>query len=100
MKDRKTGKERLVEDFLGGYCDEELSLQFAEKVMHNALLQSEPVNIALAAPLWKRLSLAASIIAFALGIILSNQVFASDINDYADWGLGDAGLYSYLVEGE
>jgi len=86
MKDRKTGKERLVEDFLGGYCDEELS--------------PEPVNIALAAPLWKRLSLAASIIAFALGIILSNQVFASDINDYADWGLGDAGLYSYLVEGE
>ncbi len=100
-KGKDLREERLITEFLSEYQDEELPAELRVRVLKNLVQSSDKTVIKIITPMWKRLSLAASIIAFALGIIMSNQVFSSDnTSEYANWNFGEAGLYSYLVEGE
>jgi hypothetical protein len=101
MKEIKTGNQadKQLDGFLSAYQDEELSAELQIRVLHNAMNSVPAPEMLKIAPLWKSLSLAASIAVFALGVIMSNQVFSSS-TEYSDWSFGETGLYSYLVEGE
>ncbi|MCF7911142.1 MAG: hypothetical protein K9M99_01335 [Candidatus Cloacimonetes bacterium] len=101
MKDKKviSQTDQRLSDFLSTYQEEELTAEFQSRVFNNAINSSQSPGILRIAPMWKRLSLAASVAAFALGVIMSNQVFSSS-TESSSWSFGDTGLYSYLVEGE
>jgi len=96
---KKNQADKQLNEFLSAYQDEELSAELQIRVLHNAMNSVPAAKILKIAPVWKSLSLAASIAAFAMGMIMSNQVF-SNSTEYSDWSFGETGLYSYLVEGE
>ncbi len=99
--EKELREEKLITDFLSEYQDEEVPAELRLKTLRNSVKFSDITVVKMITPMWKRLSLAASIIAFALGVIMSNQIFSSENNsEYANWNFGETGLYSYLMEGE
>ena len=94
-------KDIRLEAFLAGYKEESISETFKQKIIKEAIRETSSYMILSIKPAWKRLSLVASVAAFALGIVLSNQVFSNEqISNGSDWNFGDQGLYSYLMEDE
>ena len=94
-------EDKLIEKFLAGYQEEELAKELQEKALKAALNSGNTTLTRTITPAWKRLSLAASIVAFAIGIIMSNQVFTDSQTSESDyWNFGETGLYSYVVAGE
>lgn len=89
-----------IDNFLAGYNEENLDPSLAQKVIAQAVSPKQSTRIITIKPAWKRLSLAASIAAFALGLVMSNLAFETQISDNSDWNFGEQGLYSYLLEGE
>jgi molybdopterin-guanine dinucleotide biosynthesis protein len=93
--------EKLIEKFLASYQEEVLTKELQVKALKAALNSGKTTLIRTITPAWKRLSLAASIAAFAIGIIMSNQVFTdSQTSDSDYWNFGETGLYSYVIAGE
>ena len=98
--EKESMTDNKIRDFLSAYQDEEVSVELRERVLDAVRNSSlSPIIIKLE-PMWKRLSLAASIAAFALGVVMSNQVFASTSTSSSDLSYGETGLYSYVMEGE
>jgi hypothetical protein len=96
---RKEEKLSKVDAFLAGYEEEALPAGFAEKVAQQAIRSAESSKIITIKPAWKRLSLAASVAAFAVGLLMSNPLFSTQKdNEYEEWNFGEQGLYSYLME--
>lgn len=90
-----------LDKILAEYQPEELPPQLAAAALERAISSTAATTIVTIKPAWKRLSLAASVAAFALGLVMSNPVFASDKDsDYESWNFGDMGLYSFVLEGE
>lgn len=98
--ERESMRDNKIRDFLSAYQEEDVPVELKERVLNAVRNPSlSPVIIKLE-PMWKRLSLAASIAAFALGVIMSNQVFSSTSTSSTDLSYGETGLYSYVMEGE
>ena len=94
-------ENKLIEKFLASYQDETLTKGLQVKALKAALNSGKTTLTRTITPAWKRLSLAASIAAFAIGIIMSNQVFTdSQASDSDYWNFGETGLYSYVIAGE
>lgn len=100
MKEKERNENKILETYLAGYEDEKLSQAFQDKIIRNAIASANGPKIVTITPAWKRLSLAASVAAFAIGIIMSNQVFTNSNSTYDSLSFESQGLYSYLVEGE
>ncbi|MCF7918321.1 MAG: hypothetical protein K9N06_00225 [Candidatus Cloacimonetes bacterium] len=102
MSEKKDLREdELINEILSSYQDEELPGYLREHTIRRALNSGHSAIIRTITPAWKRLSLAASIAAFAIGIMMSNQLFASNQSSESNyWTFGETGLYSYVVEGE
>lgn len=100
MEKMKREESKIVDAYLSGYKDEVLPESLQDRVIKQAIASSIRPKIINITPAWKRLSLAASVAAFAIGIIMSNQVFANNQNSYESYSFENQGLYSYFVEAE
>lgn len=102
MKEKRDKiSDAAVERFLQSYRDETLEIEFSEGVMKTAMKGKPKVMIRKLTSGWKRLSVAASIVAFTIGIILSNQTFGSNMDSSSEsYAFADQGLYSYILEVE
>lgn len=100
MEKMKKEESKIVDAYLSGYKEEVLPQSFQERVVKQAMASSKEPRIINITPAWKRLSLAASVAAFAIGIIMSNQVFTTNQSSYDSYSFENQGLYSYFVEAE